>query len=622
MKHPFRRAGLLLIFLGLMLGQAEPVSPVPEADTPPAVAPESAAADPTPEDAQADNSEPAAAPASTAPRSPSPRVSNLPSGANVAVIPIEGMIYGFTLESLQRRVDRALADGASVIVLQIDTNGGRVDAALDISRYLKDPTLVPVPTVAWIKPKALSAGIMIAAACDEIVMAPAAQTGDCAPIVPGMNLSPTERAKAFSPIASEFKNSAATNGYTYATFHAMCVLGVELYLIEHPDTGERLVVNQADYAVMVNGDLAASTGIPINTPANTAGSSSLPIPLPGSGSTNPNPNPTGNTSAPLDLAEATEFRPQDVGVWQPVTMLPSGQTAPNGRIHSGVNLLFTTDNVLAADIGLSRATIQNDTDLQRYLGAASVNRVNPTWSENFAGFLTQLWVKALLVVLLAVGVFLELQAPGLGIPGAVALLALAGLFGVPMIIGLADVWHILLFMVGLILLIVEFGTGGAAFGVLGVVGIIVMLAALVLSVLPTGSGMTPSAGTWNELLAALLAMLVGFVLSGVAIGVLIRYLGNIPAFNRFVLADVQANAHSVVEPTHLAGDEVHGNGQIQVGHTGQVLSTLRPAGEAEINGQIVDVTSLGQFLDPGTPIRVVEVTRFSIVVDAIEMKED
>ncbi len=605
MKHPFRRAGLLLILLGLMLGQAEPVSPSSKTDAPAPLAAES-----TPQDSPAPN------PASASPIPPSPRVSNLPSGSNVAVIPIEGMIYGFTLESLQRRVDRAIAEGATVIVLQIDTNGGRVDAALDISRYFKDPTLVPVPTVAWIKPKALSAGIMIAAACDEIVMAPAAQTGDCAPIVPGMNLSPTERAKAFSPIASEFKNSAATNGYTYATFHAMCVLGVELYLIEHPDTGERLVVNQADYAVMVHGDLSASTGIPINSPANNASSPSLPLPLPGSG--NSNSSTPSNTSAPLDLAEATEFRPQDVGVWQPVTILPSGQTAPNGRIHSGVNLLFTTDNVLAADIGLSQATIQNDADLQRYLGAARVTRVNPTWSENFAGFLTQLWVRALLVVLLAIGVFLELQAPGLGVPGAVALVALAGLFGAPMIIGLADVWHILLFMVGLILLIVEFGTGGAAFGVLGIVGIIVMLAALVLSVVPTSGGVIPSASTWNELLAALLATLVGFVLSGVGIGVLIRYFGNIPRLNRLVLADAQANAHSVVEPTHLAGDEVHGNGQIQVGHTGKVLSTLRPAGEAQINGQIIDVTSVGQFLDPGTPVRVVEVTRFSIVVDVIE----
>jgi len=606
----------MLILLGLMLGQAEPVSESMTEDAP-AVTASSEAADAASAEQKTSPGTTAATPASAPPVAPGPRVSKLASGANVAVIPIEGMIYGFTLESLQRRVERAKANGATVIVLQIDTNGGRVDAALDISKYLKDPTLVGVPTIAWVKPKALSAGIMIAAACDEIVMAPAAQTGDCAPIVPGMNLSPTERAKAFSPIAAEFKNSAARNGYTYATFHAMCVLGVELYLIEHPDTGQRLVINQADYAVMVHGDLSASAGIPIDSASNNSSNapgSGLPNLLPGSSNA---PSNVGPTNTPLSLAEAEVYRPEDVGVWQPVVILPSGKSAPNGRFHSGVGLLFTTDDVLAADIGLSQATIQNDADLQRYLGAASVSRVNPTWSENFAGFLTQLWVRAVLILLLAIGVFLELQAPGLGIPGAVALLALVGLFGAPMIIGLADVWHILLFMAGLILLIVEFGTGGASFGVLGVVGIIVMLAALVLAVVPTGSGIMPSANAWNDMLAALLATLAGFVLAGVGVGVIIRYFGSLPMFNRLVLADAQANAHDIVEPTHLAGEDVLGNGHIQVGHTGQVVSTLRPAGEAEINGQLIDVTSLGQFLDPGTPVRVVEVTRFSIVVDAI-----
>lgn len=588
-----------------MLGLAEPASePSPEVDPP---VTEAAAESEVVETEASAESNPTAASA------PAKTVSSLPSGSNVAVIPIEGIIYDFTLDSLQRRIDRALADGASVIVLEIDTNGGLVTAALDISRYLKDPTEVPVPTVAWIKPKALSAGIMIAAACDEIIMAPAAQTGDCAPIVPGMNLSPTERAKAFSPIAAEFKNSAATNGYTYATFHAMCVLGVELYLIEHPDTGERLVVNQADYAVMVNGDLSASTGIPIDNSTSTPSGNIPSLPIPGSS----NSQTLGPTNTTLDLAEAESYRPEDVGVWKPVISLPSGKSAPNGRFHSGVGLLFTTDDVLAADIGLSKATIQNDADLQRYLGAASVTRIDQSWSENFAGFLTKLWVRAILVVLLAIGVFLELQAPGLGIPGAIALLALVGLFGAPMIIGLADIWHILLFMVGLTLLIVEIGLGGATFGVLGVVGIIVMIGALVISVIPSTGGI-PAPGMWNQLLAALLATVIAFVLGGVGIGLLMRNFGNIPGLSRLVLADAQASAGDVTEPTHLAGDEVHGNGHITVGQTGKVLSTLRPAGEAEIDGQVIDVTSLGAFLEPGTPIRVVEVTRYSIVVDAVQ----
>jgi len=556
----------------------------------------------------------AAAPGSTPPQTagavlPRPKLSSLPSGANVAIIPIEGLIYDFTFESLQRRVDKALQQGATVIVLEIDTYGGLVTTALDIAKYLKDPTEVPVPTIAWVNNKAYSAGILIASACDEIVMAPASATGDCAPIVPGQNLTPTERAKAFSPIALEFKNSAARNDYTYATFHAMCVLGIELYLIENPATGERRVVNQADYAVMVTGDESARAGILIRS--EEAAYNTTPT-LPGSSSQSPTAS-----IAVYNMAEAEEAG-SDLGNWVAVTVLPSGKSAPNGRIHSGVSLLFTADDVLATDIGLSKATLANDADLARYLGAASVSRINQTWSENFAAFLTQLWVRAILVVLLALGAYLELQAPGLGIPGAVAVLALLGLLGVPMIIGLADVWHILIFAGGLVLLVVDLSTA-VTFGVLGIIGLIMMLAALVLSVVPSAGGVMPAPGMWDRMLAALLTMLVGFVISGVGFVVLFRYFGNLPGLSRLILTQTQIAGSGLAAPApHLAGDSVLGSGTIAVGQTGTVVSSLRPAGEADLNGQIIDVTIVGSFLDVGSKVRVVKVTRFSIVVDAIE----
>ncbi|MEM6459848.1 MAG: hypothetical protein AAF710_10720, partial [Planctomycetota bacterium] len=160
MNLTLRRAGLLLIALAFLAGQAPPPPEVSEA---------------VPGQGAGEAEEASSASSSTAPTRP--RVSSLPSGANVAIIPVRGVIYDFTYESLQRRVDRAVNSGASVIVLEIDTYGGVVTAALDIAKYLKDPTRVPVPTVAWVNNKAYSAGIMIASACDEIVMAPASATG-------------------------------------------------------------------------------------------------------------------------------------------------------------------------------------------------------------------------------------------------------------------------------------------------------------------------------------------------------------------------------------------------------------------------------------------------------------
>ncbi len=625
MTRTLRRAGLGLILLTLLVGQAAPslddasgLDQTPLSEDAPASDPGPAPPAPPATSASA----PAASTPSTAPR---PRLSTLPGGANVAVIPVDGMIYDFTYQSLERRVERALDRGASVIVLEINTNGGVLTAALDIAKFLKDPTRVPVPTVAWVNDKAYSAGIMIAAACDEIVMHPSSATGDCAPIAPGQNLSPTERAKAYSPVATEFRNSARAHGYSFATFDAMCRLGIDLYLIEHPDTGQRLVVNQADYAAMVRGNNAALAGLPIDSAAGSApgagsggGGGGGVFQLPGGvGST-----PTGGPAENIGLAEATEARPTDLGRWNAVTTLPSGQNAPEGRFHNGSALLFTPDATLAQDIGLSRSQVANDADLARYLSAASLTRIDQTWSENFAAFLTGFWVRAILIVLLAVGAYLELQAPGLGIPAVVAILALLGLFGAPMIIGLADIWHVLLFAAGLALLIIEVLTA-ATFGALGIVGIILMLASLILAVVPTSGGVMPAAGTMDVATTALLSTLVAFVASAVGIGLLINYLGSIPGLNRLVLADDPPSPHAAGlardgSALHVAGDAVLGAGAIRVGQTGTVISTLRPAGEAEIDGQTVDVVSVGPMIDPGTPVRVLEVNRFSILVEEVQ----
>jgi membrane-bound serine protease (ClpP class) len=559
---------------------------------------------------------------------PSGIAAALPAGANVAIIPIEGMIYDFVLDSLERRVKRALDNGASVIVLELDTYGGQVTSALEISKFLKDRNRVPVPTIAWVNNKAYSAGILIGAACDELVMANASATGDCAPIVPGMELAPTERAKAFSPIATEFKSSAAAHGYTYATFHAMCVLGVELYLIEHPDTGQRLVVNQADYRVMVQGDdstmitpieveqpIATSTPPPPQTPEQPTS----PIPgLPGTPTPPATTTPTPTVPTTVEQVRVEEASLDQVGQWRVVTTLPSGRNLPNGMVHDGTTL-FTPDEVLAKDIGLSKATLSNDQDIQRYLGAASVTRINQTWSENAAAFLTQPVVRGVLVLALLLGAYMEFQSPGLGFPGIVAGLALVALIAAPMVVGLAEIWHILLFLIGFALLVVEL-MFTPTFGLLGIVGILMMLGGLIMSIVPSGGGAIPTVppGVWDRLVASLVSTLVAFLLSLVGFVLLTRYFGSIPGLSRLILGTTEpAFSSAGARPAApIAGDDVIGAGQIAIGQTGRVTTTgLRPAGRAEIAGRVVDVVSLGSFIEPGQKIRVVEVRGNTITVD-------
>ena len=447
-------------------------APLPESDTAPEPGPGSSPAAGDDSSTEAEDAIGAIAIPPTVPGSPQAAgpqafLTALPSGLNVAIIRIEGMIHDFTYESLQRRVDRAIAGGAQLIVIEFDTMGGKVTSALDMSKYLRS---LNVPTIAWINNDAYSAGILIASACDAIVMSRSSSTGDCAPIIPGGQIASTERAKTVSAIKDEFESSARDNGYDFDLFHAMCLLGVEVYLIEDPTTGEQRMVNQVDYAIMVKGqDLEEAErmnlSVALNLPPAVREGATAADQLVG------NTIAVWSASSTLDGAQIEASK----GKWKLIK-----------RVHDGKTLL-TVDEVEALEMGLSVATISSETELSRLIQAGSISRVEQSWSEDAAGWLAHPAIRAVLILALLLGAYAEFQVPGVGVPGAVAVVALILLLAPPLIVGLADVWEIILFFVGLVLLAAEiFVTTG--FGVLGAIGLICIFSSLVLMVVPSGSG--------------------------------------------------------------------------------------------------------------------------------------
>ncbi len=602
MKTPrYVRLGWLTLLALMLVAQAPaPPAEAPEAPTPPpeseTAPPESETAPPESEDPVPESEMPADASAAPAPpAAPGSSLAALPSGSRIAIIPVDDMIYDFTLDSLRRRIERAIAGGADLIVLEIDTYGGVVTSAIEICQYLNNAQEVPVPVVAWVNSKAYSAGILIASACDEIVMSTSSATGDCAPIMPGQDLAATERAKAYSPIKTQFQDNAARHGYDPAIFHAMCVLGVQLHVIEHPDTGQRRVVNQFDYELMVNGREPSPQGF--------MGS------IFGKGSAGANPSELD----PVAREVATDA---DLGKWQPVETMPSGAFYAKGMIHGG-STLFTPNQTLALDIGLSKATLSNQAEIIQHYRAASATVIPQSWSENIAGFLTHPVVQGILVVALMLGAYIEFQTPGFGAGGTVAVIALIALLGAPFIIGLSDIWFVLVFLLGLVLLGIEL-IYTPTFGILGIVGIALMIAGLIFSAVPTGSGTLPipPREMWDRLLQSTLWIMMGLLVGIAGMAALTRYFGQVPGLNRLILGDAQlAYAEGVpVEP--IAGDETIGEGKLKVGMTGRVCSTgLHPIGVAEFDGQRIDVVSPGGWIDPGRKVRVIEVHGNRIVVD-------
>ncbi|MEX0742435.1 MAG: hypothetical protein WD079_06525, partial [Phycisphaeraceae bacterium] len=156
-------------------------------------------------------------------------------GRLVYVIPVEGLISDVMLMSMQRRTEMAEEAGADLIVYEIDTYGGLVTSALEISTFIKN---VRTETLAWVNDKAISAGAIISVAADGIVMAERSRIGDAAPIMPGQQLEGTERAKQESPILEEFRDSALRNGYPVILTEGMVRLSPAIYQIENVDTGD------------------------------------------------------------------------------------------------------------------------------------------------------------------------------------------------------------------------------------------------------------------------------------------------------------------------------------------------------------------------------------------------
>ena len=86
---------------------------------------------------------------------------------SVYVVPIKGTIERGLAAFVSRVMDDAESEGASAVIFEIDTPGGALDAAL----VVRDAILYSdVKTIAFINPRAISAGALISLATRHIVM--------------------------------------------------------------------------------------------------------------------------------------------------------------------------------------------------------------------------------------------------------------------------------------------------------------------------------------------------------------------------------------------------------------------------------------------------------------------
>jgi len=115
----------------------------------------------------------------------------------VHIVHISGMINEGVFTLTRRGLSNAVKDNASYVIVEIDTFGGLVASAVKIRDIILES---PIPTVAFVKNRAWSAGALIALACNKIAFTESGSMGAAEP-------RPLEE-KTVSALRAEFEATA------------------------------------------------------------------------------------------------------------------------------------------------------------------------------------------------------------------------------------------------------------------------------------------------------------------------------------------------------------------------------------------------------------------------------
>lgn len=180
---------------------------------------------------------------------------------DVVVVPLRGEISPSLLMFLRRAEKLAEANGASAIIFEMNTYGGRLDAAEEITSVLNH---AKISTYAFINTNAGSAGSLIALATQHIYMAPVSAIGAAAPVLPtGEDLPQTEREKTISYWSALIRGSAMKNGHNPDVGEAFMSKEKEVKIgdrVVHPK-GTLLTLNAQEATEKINGKPLLADGI-------------------------------------------------------------------------------------------------------------------------------------------------------------------------------------------------------------------------------------------------------------------------------------------------------------------------------------------------------------------------
>jgi len=307
-------------------------------------------------------------------------------------------------------------------------------------------------------------------------------------------------------------------------------------------------------------------------------------------------------------------------------------TDPNKYELDKKELIVRSDELLtltaskAHEYGIARAQVKDLAGVLEFLsrrdGVSFIGEpmvLKTTWSEEMVRWLNNPAVMAVLVMLALLGVYVEFSTPGVGLPGLVAVICFAIIIGSKYLVGLANWVEVVLFGVGILLLMVEIFVlpGFGIAGVLGIICILVGVFGMLVRNPPDRLPWPQNALDWETFTSGVLGLSLGFVGFIVLAWLLGKYLPKLQFLSGLVLVPtaVKQGGEAEVSMTTIPESKTRG---VNVGDTGVVVSTLRPAGRAKFGEAVVDVIAEAAFLEEGTKVKITEIYGNRVVVKAIE----
>lgn len=476
-----------------------------------------------------------------------------------AIIVCKGMIDDGLYKSIKRRTQEALDEGADYLIYEIGTYGGLLKSGDDIAKYFILRETWPeagkkAHTVAYITTQAISAGAMISVSCQDIIMLENTTVGDCAPIQIGAKLEGVEREKAESFTRAAFDRAAEANGYPAVLLKSMVTMQTKVYRVRDLQTDA------------------------------------------------------------LEFFEENKL-PKD----------PNKYDLDNKELIVSETELLTLTASQAFEYGIARAVVKDRKEALEFLaerdgvvfeGEPPVLKLN--WSEQMVRWVNSPAVMGVLVMVALLGVYIELNTPGVGLPGLVAVICFTIIIGSKHLVGLANWVEVALFVVGLLLLVIEvFVLPG--FGIAGVLGIICVFAGLFGMLIKNPPDKLPwpqHEFDWQLFTNGVFGLLIGVGGFVVLAWAFTKYLPKLQFLSGLILVPSGAKIGDEVEISMTSPPESE-TVSVNVGDVGEVVKTLRPTGKAKFDEAIVDVVAQAEFLEKGAIVEIAEIHGNRVVVKVV-----